>query len=98
MTIMIQGDSSGRVRRCDANCHKATSKHCDCICGGRYHGKGDQAQELLTRDWLGANWRERKAEIEAAGGSFEVAVRAAFARAAERPNQFDLFGGAGGSR
>jgi hypothetical protein len=32
------------------------------------------AQELLTRDWLGEDWREKKAEVEAAGGSFEAIV------------------------
>lgn len=73
MTIMTQRDSDG-ARRCDATCHKAKHAKCVCICGGRYHRTGDQAQELLTRDWLGNDWREKKAAIEAAGGSFEAVV------------------------
>lgn len=76
MTIMTQGNSEG-TRRCDGTCHKARHDRCTCICGGRYHGKGKAAQELLTRDWLGDNWRDAKATIEAAGGSFEVVVQKA---------------------
>jgi hypothetical protein len=54
------GGPNGGDRRCDAKCHTATSPDCDCICGGRYHGAGssDVAQERLTTDWLGEDWRE----------------------------------------
>jgi hypothetical protein len=76
MTIMTHGNSEG-TRRCDATCHNATSPKCVCICGGRYHGKGPRAQEQLTRDWLGDDWREQKAAIEAAGGSFTAVVNGA---------------------
>ena len=84
-TIMTQGDSDGQ-RRCDATCHKAKKPKCTCICGGRYHGKGssEAAQEQLTRDWLGEDWKERKAAVEAAGGSFEVLVQQSMATAAWR--------------
>lgn len=53
-TIMTVGNSEGS-RRCNARCHTATSPECDCVCGGRYHGRGSSAaaQEQLTRDWLG---------------------------------------------
>jgi len=76
MTIMTEGSNSGERRRCDATCHKARHPACACICGGRYHGKGssEAAQEQLTKDWLGNDWREHKAAIEAAGGSFEAVV------------------------
>lgn len=77
-TIITQGDSDG-TRRCDATCHKAKHPKCSCICGGRYHGKGSSevAQEALTEDYLGKDWRERKAMIEAQGGSFvEVLTQA----------------------
>lgn len=37
-------------RRCDETCHRATSKACGCICGGRYHGKGAEAPAALQRD------------------------------------------------
>jgi len=37
-TIIVQSDSDGRARRCDARCHKAGLTNCRCICEGRYHG------------------------------------------------------------
>lgn len=79
MTIMTQGNSE-RTRRCDASCHAAKRPGCRCICGGRYHGVGssEAAQEQLTKDWLGNDWKERKAEIEANGGSFDAVLTAAF--------------------
>lgn len=82
MTILTQGNSDG-TRRCDGTCHGARKPACSCICGGRYHGKGAQAQELLTQDCLGADWREKKAAIEAAGGSFEAIVLKGIRRAAQ---------------
>jgi hypothetical protein len=81
MTIMTQGGKKdsvfGGVRRCDATCHNAKKPTCACICGGRYHGAGKNAQELLTRDWLGDDWREKKAAIEAQGGTLEAVVQQA---------------------
>lgn len=73
MTIMTQGDSE-RTRRCDGTCHNAKKPKCTCICGGRYHGAGANAQEMLTRDWLGDEWRVHKAEIEAQGKSFQAVL------------------------
>jgi hypothetical protein len=82
-TIMTQGNSEG-TRRCDGTCHNAKKPKCTCICGGRYHGAGKMAQELLTRDWLGADWREKKATIEAAGGTLEAVVGEALAAGVTR--------------
>lgn len=49
-TILAYGNSEG-TRRCDARCHDATSSECDCICGGRYHGRGlTYAYEQLAAD------------------------------------------------
>lgn len=75
MTIMTQGNSEGS-RRCDGTCHKARKPKCACICGGRYHGKGssEAAQQQLTKDWLGDDWKEQKEAIEAAGGSFSTVI------------------------
>ncbi len=49
-TILSWGDQS----RCDARCHNAEEPECDCMCEGRFHGKGlielqneQQAQEFL---------------------------------------------------
>jgi hypothetical protein len=38
LTVMTWGNSEGIKGRCDAKCHNATCPHCDCMCGGRYHG------------------------------------------------------------
>lgn len=84
-TIMTQGNSEG-TRRCDGTCHKATKPKCACICGGRYHGCGSsqKAQEMLTEDWLGKDWKEKKAAIEAEGGSFEKVVAEALVTATNK--------------
>ena len=75
MTIMTQGNSEG-TRRCTGTCHTAKKPKCHCICNSRYHGVGssEKAQDMLTKDWLGDDWKEKKAEIEAAGGSFEAVI------------------------
>jgi len=39
-TVMSWGNSEGVQGRCDAKCHSARLPECDCMCGGRYHGKG----------------------------------------------------------
>ena len=83
MTTIMSEYHSGdrRGRHCDAKCHNASQPACDRICGGRYHGKGDQAQEQLTRDWLGDDWHEKKAAVDAASGRFEVVVGQAMQQA-----------------
>jgi hypothetical protein len=56
------GGPNGGDRRCDAKCHEAKpGSSCDCICGGAYHARGssESAQEQLTKDWLGEDWREQ---------------------------------------
>lgn len=83
MTIMTQGNSEG-TRRCDSTCHNAKKPKCSCICGGRYHGAGEAAQELLTRDWLGDDWRQAQARIEAAGGTLQATVNSALVDAIQR--------------
>jgi hypothetical protein len=42
-TAIAVYDSDGCRGRCDANCHDATGKDCDCICGGANHGGGLRA-------------------------------------------------------
>jgi hypothetical protein len=85
------------VRRCDSRCHHAKSPNCRCVCGGRYHGAGDGAQEQLTTDVLGEGWRERKRAIEANGGSFEATVLGALRSAQSMYVQGDLPLGVSGS-
>jgi len=49
-TVLTVGNSEGS-RRCDAKCHEATEPDCDCVCAGRYHGKGGQgAMDLIHED------------------------------------------------
>ncbi len=39
-TLIYVGNSSGCIGRCDAKCYEAKEEKCDCVCGGRNHGKG----------------------------------------------------------
>jgi hypothetical protein len=48
MTLITVGDNYGQ-RRCDANCYNASGAHCDCVCGGRNHGKGLAVAQDNTR-------------------------------------------------
>ncbi len=67
-TIMTVGDSEGQ-RRCDGTCHNATKPRCSCICGGSYHGAGEQAVPMHQQDVLGGVWGEElKRATEAALG------------------------------
>lgn len=43
MTTVLKFGNSNGMRRCDAQCHDAIQDDCDCICGGRFHGKGVKA-------------------------------------------------------
>jgi hypothetical protein len=80
MSTIIHANGAG-AGRCDAKCHNAKPRtKCSCVCGGRYHAKGssEAAQEQLTKDMLGDDWREVKTQIEANGGRFEDALQQAF--------------------
>lgn len=39
---------SGKKQFCDARCHNSTKRHCDCICGGLLHGKGNAYAKLYA--------------------------------------------------
>jgi len=48
MTTLLSSEDG---RRCDATCYNAKHPDCDCICGGKCHGKGlYKAVELLQDD------------------------------------------------
>ncbi len=49
MTLIHVGNSEGTVGRCDAKCYDARHPHCDCVCGGRNHGKG--LDEAIEREY-----------------------------------------------
>jgi hypothetical protein len=62
-TLLIVGNSEGS-RRCDAKCHDAGESECDCVCGGRYHGRGTAgARELIQRDIAGGRFGAELAHI-----------------------------------
>lgn len=43
MTLISVYNSEGCVGRCDARCYGAEfGSACDCVCGGRNHGKGEK--------------------------------------------------------
>lgn len=64
-TLLIVGNSEGS-RRCDAKCHEATEPDCDCVCGGRYHGRGTQtARELIRADLLAGRFGAGAADLAA---------------------------------
>jgi hypothetical protein len=52
-TVLAVYNSEGCVGRCDANCHDARSETCDCICGGKNHGKGLQQAVANNREMIG---------------------------------------------
>ena len=60
MTLITIGNSEGS-RRCDARCYDAKGPDCDCICGGKNHGKGLQVATKNTRDMI-ADWSEAEGE------------------------------------
>jgi len=49
-TLISVHNSDGLVGRCDARCHDATSEDCDCVCGGRNHGVGEDQAIENTRE------------------------------------------------
>lgn len=49
--LMVEGK-----RRCDWQCHFAKHATCACLCGGRYHGKGDEAEVMYKQDVAEGVW------------------------------------------
>jgi hypothetical protein len=51
MTMLIAVyNSDGCQGRCDARCYDAAEEQCDCICGGRNHGAGQEQALDNTRE------------------------------------------------
>lgn len=48
--ISAYGGDGKLIGRCDARCYNATSKHCECICGGMNHGAGENQAIENTKD------------------------------------------------
>jgi hypothetical protein len=57
-TLIAVYNSEGCVGRCDARCYEAAEPECDCICGGRNHGAGQEQALDNTRE-LAESWLER---------------------------------------
>lgn len=57
-TLIAVYNSDGCVGRCDARCYEAAEEECDCICGGRNHGAGQERALGNTRE-LAESWLEQ---------------------------------------
>ncbi len=57
-TLIAVYNSEGCVGRCDARCYDAAEPECDCICGGRNHGAGQERALDNTRA-LAESWLEQ---------------------------------------
>ena len=86
-TVLTVGGSDG-TRRCDATCHNAKGPNCDCVCGGRYHGKGQAALTAVEADVeagvFGPDVRSVAAELELQEKKKSASARA---RAAETTHE-----------
>ena len=60
-TLIAVYTSAGCVGRCDAKCYQAKHSDCDCICGGKNHGKGLATAKGNTRH-LAEEWAKRYAQ------------------------------------
>ena len=73
MTTLIAMYGSDECKgRCDAHCYEAKEPECDCVCGGRNHGKGlDQAiantrqlAETMMKEYAAShNLKEWRGEV-----------------------------------
>lgn len=70
-TVISWETSGGRKGRCDARCHNAKRKRCNCCCGGHYHGaardgtlgeKVEALQEGLLQE-LAAEGKDVRAQL-----------------------------------
>lgn len=58
-TILKVNNGSGPARMCNALCHNAKQAYCGCVCGGAYHGAGEQlALVRLTADFADGLWSD----------------------------------------
>ena len=48
--IAVYNSEGGCVGRCDAKCYAAHLPGCECVCGGRNHGKGAAQAMENTRE------------------------------------------------
>jgi hypothetical protein len=83
MTLIAVYNSEGCVGRCDARCYDAKHSNCDCICGGRNHGKG-KTQAVENTKGLVDQWAEKMKETPGIETKIHKAVE--FAR-----KQINLF-------
>lgn len=70
-TVLAVYNSDGCVGRCDANCHDAKSAECDCICGGKNHGKGLEQAVENNKELLGLTEEDLKRFAESHGHKVE---------------------------
>jgi hypothetical protein len=81
-TLMQWGNSDGIQGRCDAKCHNAATSHCNCMCGGRYHGGGrdgtlaDRVTNYSEEIFEGAAAKAREQGLELQALDCEAALAA----------------------
>ncbi len=56
--ITVRSASGKVVKFCGKNCYNAKKEACDCVCGGRLHGKGQEDAVRLLREEFGEIARE----------------------------------------
>jgi hypothetical protein len=84
-TLIAFYSSDGCEGRCDAKCYNAQHPNCDCICGGRNHGKGLQKAIDNTRQ-LAEAW------IETYSQTHKLAFNTRWDVPAREPVQLAMFG------
>ena len=50
-TLISVHTSDGESGRCDARRYDAKNEHCECVCGGRNHGVGENKAKENTREY-----------------------------------------------
>lgn len=62
-TLIIVHQNGKIIGKCDSRCYNATGSHCDCICGGRNHGKGIKQATKNVSDHLDEMMSEFREKI-----------------------------------
>lgn len=67
MNLITIYDSQGNcIGQCNAKCYNAKHEKCDCVCGGKNHGKGEEiARENTQEHWH--EWTEEGQRVKIPG-------------------------------
>lgn len=53
MTTILTVTRANGSRRCDATCYNAHGPKCECVCGGKNHGAGQEQAVANMRELFG---------------------------------------------